>query len=241
MNANKIRKTLLGNFSDRYVLLDCQGGYCLYDKERKAPRSRYKYLGLIYLSIKDNGYVFEKNIYKDVKSLVDAIDKYNSNLPFDTDIYNPIYRLDYRIKMAVHDYLESMHFKNDTYSDGLYFLEDAYKQRIFTLNIHVNEDGSGRVFQTIKENSQLECGFTDLWSAISAVSTIVGSYLITVQSTITQSLYMMTTSRTNITKVGFNWHTLEPYSSDATEKTIELLQSEIDKLKQLKHGNTKLG
>lgn len=241
MNANKTRKTLLGNFADKYALLECQGGYCLYDKERKAPRSKYKYLGLIYLSIKDNGYVFEKNVYKDVKSLVDAIDKYNANLPFDTDIYNPIYRLDYRIKMAIHDYLESMHFKNDMHSDGLYFLEDAYKQRIFTLNVRVNEDGSGIIFQKIKESSQLECAFADLWSAISAVSTIVGSYLITVQGIIAQSLHIMTTSRTNISEVGFNWHTLEPYSSDVTEKTIELLQSEIDRLKQIHYGNIKLG
>ena len=242
MNANKIRKTLLGNFPDRYVLTDYQGGYCLYDKERKAPRSRYKYLGLIYLSIEDKGYVFEKEVYKDIKSLIDAIDKYNSNLPFDTDIYNPIYKASYRIQMAVHDYLESLNFKSDPYSSEIvYFLEDSYNQKIFTIHVWVNENCSGRVFQTINNNSQLECTFTDLWSAIGAINTIVGSYLIAFQSILAKPLKLLTSSRVNISEVGINWHTLEPYSSDVTDKTIELLQSEIDKLKQLKYGNTKLG
>ena len=113
-------KILLDALGERYVVLEHDGGYCLYDKQRPAKRSNAKYIGKFYISSDKKQYAFNDKYYKDVESLVKAMDDYNATLPFDADIYCPIFKNSYRIEIALHDYLESLGFTTDRGVGGRY-------------------------------------------------------------------------------------------------------------------------
>lgn len=225
-------KELINKFPERYHLIVNGDGYCLYDKEAHSPRSRYKYLGFITLDTNKGEFVFNDSSYKDIESLINAINEYNSTLPFDPDIYNPSFKESYRIQMATHDYLCSLGFKSDD-SDA-YTLKDGFGQPVVSVFVKVNHDSkSGYVIRTLGNSAEVECPFKDLDSAIAAINSVVGTYIISLQSTITVAINKLTGSRQRTIEIGFVPHSLDVYAKDITNKTIELLQSELEKLKQL--------
>ena len=143
---------MLEAFGERYQLIEHDGGWLLYDKEGHSTRANALYIGLFYISTDNTRYSFRGDYYYTVDELIQAMEDYNKTLPFDAEIYNPSYRKHYRVKMALHDYLEGLGFKMSCggYDGTIYYIEDAYKQRICTIHVEVKEDTTaGRISRLI--------------------------------------------------------------------------------------------
>ena len=228
------KKEILKNFGDRYQVIEHDGGYILYDKERKSNRANALYLGYFFVSTDGKKFSFNGEYYDTVETLIEAMDTYNSMLPFDSEIYNPMYRKHCKIEMALHDYLKSLGFSCDRHKG--YCLVDAYGQDICVINFDVKDDTTeGKVSRFISNSDKwTEAEFSDLDSAISAVNSIVVPYCVIVNAVVSGMLKKLTGSRaSNICDKTFDFKTLNVYSEDAKEKAIELLENEIKLLKEL--------
>lgn len=235
----KKEKALLNAFGDRYTALEHNGGYLLYDKTRKAKRSNYQYLGKFYISTAKDKYVYNDDVYGDIDSLVEAMELYNQTLPFDAEIYNPIFRKNYMVECALHDYLISLGFKADyKHMDVLYVLNDAYGQNICALTYKVVEDTTeGVITRYIPSQDKwsdrwLENPFNDLDSAIGAVNSMIATYCTLINAQVIRTLNAMTNSRCSIMlNKGFDMRTMSVYIDDAKNQAIEYLENELKALK----------
>lgn len=108
---SKSQRALLNAFGENYLLLEHDGGYILYDTNRRGHRSNNLYLGKFYLATATKGYAFNDNYYTTIDSLVFAMEEYNKTLPFEAENYNPMYRKHYCIECCIIDYLHSLGFK----------------------------------------------------------------------------------------------------------------------------------
>ena len=228
------KKEILNNFGDRYQVIEHDGGYILYDKERKSNRAFALYLGYFFVSTDGKKFSFNGEYYDTVETLIEAMDAYNSTLPFDAEIYNPTYRKHCKIEMALHDYLKSLGFSCDHHER--YCLADAYGQNICVISFNVKDDTTeGKVIRDIPNSDKwTEAEFSDLDSAIGAVNSIVAPYCVITNAVISGMLKKLTDSRvSNICDKSFDFKTFNVYSEDAKEKAIELLENEIKLLKDL--------
>ena len=233
----KSRKNLLDSFGERYHVIEHDGGYLLYDKEGHSKRSNGLYLGYFFISTDGARFKFEDDYYQTASELIEAITEYNKKLPFDAEIYNPMYRKHIKIEMALHDYLEILGFKMSWGADAVYYLEDCYGQRIFSIRIEVKEDTTTgiiirRVNPLSASDKWVESSFTDLDSAIGAVNTILAMYCASINAITMNVLDGLTSARVSeVFDKTFDVRSLSTYTDDAKQKTIEMLENELKKLK----------
>ena len=236
---SKKKKALLDAFGDRYIHLEWKDGYLLYDKETSGKRSNNKYLGWIDISDKQDCYVFNDKEYPTLDELLTAIEEYNATLPFDPDIYNPMYKKNYMIECAVHDYLTELGFVTEHSSnETFYVLKDPYGQDICTITYDVKEDTTdGAVRRIINSSRWMEITFNDLDSAIGAINTHVAAYCSITNIVLMKSLNKLTESRSaKILNKKFDIQTLTVYTEDATQQTIDFLEAELKRLKEKVNG-----
>ena len=235
-------KILLDALGERYTVIEHDGGYCLYDKQRPAGRTNSKYIGKFYISSDKKQYAFNDKYYKDVESLVKAMDDYNATLPFDADIYCPIFKNSYRIEIALHDYLESLGFTIDrgiTLRAGTrYIKNDCFGQCIFDLNVWVKDETTeGVIIRNIltqDKNKVLatESPFADLDSAIASVNTILATYVASVNAAAMNILNKITHSRSALLlDTTFDVRKMSKFVEDGRVKMIEVLEKELEQLK----------
>lgn len=235
-------KILLDALGERYEVLEHDGGYCLYDKERPAKRSNCKYIGKFYISSDKKQYAFNDKYYKDVESLVAAMDAYNATLPFDADIYCPIFKNSYRIEIALYDYLESLGFTTNYWmksTRGTSFIkDDCYRQCICDLTVWVKDGTTEGVITrnilTPNENKMLatESPFEDLDSAIASVNTILATYVASIDAAAMNILNKITHSRSALLlDTTFDVRNLSKFVEDGRKKMIEVLEKELEQLK----------
>lgn len=242
MKKHRKENNLLDALGERYEVIEHDGGYCLYDKQRPAKRSNYKYIGKFYISSDKHWYAFNDKYYKDVESMVKAMDEYNTTLPFDIDIYNPLFKNSYRIECALHDYLNSLGFAME-YGRGYrrerrFVLNDCYGQCICDLTIYVEENTTmGVITRNIltpdkdKENNT-NSPFVNLDSAIASVNTILASYIASVNSVAMNVLNKLTHSRSALLlETSFDLRKLSKFTEDGRKKMIEVLEKELAELK----------
>lgn len=233
----KSRKNLLDSFGERYHVIEHDGGYLLYDKEGYSKRSNALYLGYFFISTDGARFKFEDDYYQTASELIEAITEYNKTLPFDAEIYNPMYRKNYKIEMALRDYLESLGFKMSWGADAVYYLEDSYGQRICSIRIEVKEDTTTgiiirRVNPLSASDKWAESSFTDLDSAIGSVNAILAMYCASINAITMNVLNGLTSSRASeVFDKKFDVRSLSTYTADAKQKTIEMLERELNKLK----------
>ena len=233
-------KNLLEALGERYFTIEHDGGYCLYDKERPAKRSNYKYIGRFYVSSNKKQYVFNEEYYNDVESMVNAMDEYNSTLPFDIEIYCPLFKNSYRIECALHDYLSSLGFETH-FGRSSYFLYDCYGQTICELLVCV-KDGTTkgvitRYIDSPDKDKKLstDSPFADLDSAIASVNTILATYVASVNSVAMNVLGKITNSRSSLLLDStFDVRKMSKFTEDGREKMIEVLEMELKYLKGIK-------
>lgn len=235
-------KILLGALGERYEVLEHDGGYCLYDKQRPAKRSNAKYIGRFYISSDKKKYAFNDEYYKDVESLVAAMDAYNATLPFDADIYCPIFKNSYRIEIALYDYLESLGFTTDRWAGGRhgtrYIKNDCYGQCICDLTVWV-EDGTtkGVITRNIltpdkSKEFTTDSPFDGLDSAIASVNTILATYVASINAAAMNILNKITHSRSALLLDNtFDVRTMQLFTEDGRKKMIEVLEKELEQLK----------
>ena len=240
-------KNLLNSLGERYTVIEHDGGYCLYDKQRPAKRNNYKYIGTFYVSSDKNRFAFNDKYYEDVESMVKAMDEYSSTLPFDIDIYNPLFKNSYRIECALHDYLYSLGFAME-YGRGCrrerrFVLNDCYGQCICDLTVHVEEDTTmGIITRNIltpdtDKVHTTESIFMDLDSAIASVNTILATYVASVGAVTMNVLNKITNSRSAILlDTTFTASKLSKYTEDGMAKMIEVLEKELEQLKGMSKG-----
>lgn len=238
MNSKEIKskKGLIAAFGDRYLLLEHDGGYLLYDKERKSKRSNHYYIGKFYISTNGKKYSFMENYHDDKDSLIAAIEEYNKTLPFDPDNFNPINRKHYTIECCVCDYLSELGFKRswNGNSNNSYVLEDLYGQIICRIDVVVKEDTTKGIIRRVIPNTETwtESEFEDLDGAIGACNSILSCYCLAIHAMTTNLLKNMTDARcSNILDKTFDIQTLTEYAEDTKEKTIAYLEAELKKLK----------
>ena len=232
------KKKLIKAFGDRYSVLEHDGGYVLYDKERQGKRNNYYYIGKFYINTGGDKYSFMDGYYADKDALISAIEEYNKTLPFDAENFAPIYRKNYVIESCLDDYLTGLGFKREWgNNESFYVLKDAYEQKICTISIKVEMDTTnGKVARVIpNSDTWTEAEFTDLESAIGACNSIIGMYCLAIHAKTTNLLKDMTKARcSSVLDKTFNVQALEIYSQDTKEKTIEYLEAELKRLKGLK-------
>lgn len=229
-----LKNNLLNAFGNRYHTIECNGGYVLYDKERKSKRSNKYYIGRFYIASDGKSYVFNDDYYNTVEALVAAMDEYNKTLPFDQDIYNPIYRKHIGIELALHDYLTDAGFKMSRSINNEYILEDAYGYELCRISFDIREDSTeGIIWRKVPGAFKwTECPFHDLESAIGACNSILSSYLLLVNSVVTNTLSKLTTSRASeVYDRTFDIKTFTTYTENGKENAIKLLEDELRRLK----------
>lgn len=230
-------KEMLSALGERYKTFEHDGGYLLYDKERNGKRSVNLYLGKFYVPSDGGYYVFMDGHYDTVESLVDAMEKYNSTLPFDAELYNPMLTKNCMVECCIHDYLVSLGFERDrsleSFNDGKYILKDMYGEDIMSVRVDVDDDGSGHVFRS-HGSSFTETPFSDLYGAVSAVNTIVSTYVLSVNSRAMIALSNMTKSRSSVMlDKEIDMKRFEVIVTDAREKMIKELEDELERLKSI--------
>lgn len=237
------RKKLLDSFGERYHVIKHDGGYLLYDKEGYSKRANALYLGYFFISTNGLNFKFNDNYYPTKEELIEAINEYNKTLQFDAEIYNPTYRKNWFVRTAFHDYMESIGFvrvddERVLGQDDFYVLKDGYGQEICEICITVEEDTTtGKVKRKIKNEDkwELRCTeseFTDLDSAIGAVNSILAMYCASINAITMNVLNGLTNSRvSSVFDKTFDVRRLTTYTEDAKKKTIEMLESELKKLK----------
>ena len=235
-------KVLLDALGERYEVIEHDGGYCLYDKERPAKRTNCKYIGKFYISSDKKQYAFNDKYYKDVESLVKAMDDYNATLPFDADIYCPIFKNSYRIEIALHDYLESLGFTTERGVGGRYgtryIKNDCFGQCICDLTVWV-KDGTteGVITRNIltpdkSKEFTTDSPFADLDSAIASVNTILATYVASIDAAAMNILNKITHSRSALLLDNtFDVRKMQLFTEDGKKKMIEVLEKELEQLK----------
>ena len=236
---NKKEKALLGAFGDKYVTIENNGGYCLYDKEHGTMRSNYTYLGKFYISTDKEKYVFNDAPYSTPETLIKAMGEYNETLPFSAGNYDPTYRRHIMVEYCVDDYLKELGFECSwDHIEPMYSLKDCYGQEICTVTVEMTEDTTeGKVFHFIKgrdkyTSSWVEIPFHDLDSAIGAVNTMISTYGAFIGSKVTGILSNLTKARcSQMYQKTFDARTLTQYTEDAKAKMIATLEKELKLLK----------
>lgn len=235
-------KILLDTMGERYEVLEHDGGYCLYDKERPAKRTNCKYIGKFYISSDKKQYAFNDKYYNGVESMVKAMDDYNATLPFDADIYCPIFKNSYRIEIALHDYLESLGFTTERGVGGRYgaryIKNDCFGQCICDLTVWV-KDGTteGVITRNIltpdkSKEFTTDSPFDGLDSAIASVNTILSTYVASINAAAMNILNKITHSRSALLlDTTFDVRNLSKFVEDGRVKMIEVLEKELKQLK----------
>ena len=236
MTTTQKRKVLFNALGDRFTTIEHDGGYLLFDKEQEAhltQQSYGKYIGKIYLASSGDYYVYREIHYHNVDDLLKAIEEYNATLPFDIEIYNPIFKPSYKIEAALSQYLRSLGFVSPKYRDEAYQLKDLYGRDICCILYEVEDDCSGKVTRYVNNAQWQECEFTDLDSAVAAVNSLVATYLSCVQAQVMNALNRLMSSRAAIIldhTIADNG--LSEYVTDAKGKAIVYLEQELKRLKE---------
>lgn len=225
------KNALLKLFGERYLTIEHDGGYLLYDKEGKSRRAQSLFKGLFYLASSGKSYVFQGEYYDTPEVLIQAMEDWAKTLPFDAEIYNPSFKKNYLIECALQDYLTSLGF---TYSWGKYILSDHEGKELCFLEFEV-EDGktSGTVTRYIGNFSWQDAKFTDLDSAIGACNTLLSTYCLVVNAKVATLMSKMTDNRvSSFFNHTFDMKALSAYSEDVKQKAIEQLEAELKRLKE---------
>ena len=224
------KKDLLKQFSERYTIMERDGGYLLYDKEGKARRANQLFKGRFYLSSEGKRFVFQDEYYNTPDELIQAMEDWAATLPFSVELYNPAFKKSYMIECAVHDYLETLGFVRN---ERTCTLSDASGKELCTIECKV-EDGKscGSITRSVSEISWQEAKFTDLDSAIGACNILLSTYFLMVNSLVTGMMSKMTHHRASLflTKT-FDINTFSVHAEDAKQKAIQQLEEELKRLK----------
>lgn len=232
------KNELLNRFGERYLLIEHNGGYLLYDTEVRGRRANHQYKGKFYLSNSGKNYVFEEDHYATPEELVQAMEKWAEALPFDGEIYNPAYKKSYMIECALYDYLSSLGFVNDGYCGNHYVLRDAFDREICNITVEVEDNKScGRLERLCSAVNSVyktqEAKFTDLDSAIGACNTLLATYCAMINSSVVLMLSKMTKARVSeFYNKTFDIKSLSSYTEDGRMKAIEQLEAELKRLKE---------
>lgn len=227
------RKTRLDAFGERYILIEHDGGYCLYDKERPARRVNCQFLGKFYLASGRNGYSFNGDYFDSVEPLVAAMDRYNQTLPFAQENYDPTYRKNILIEYCIRDYLNGLGFKEIQSREGATFLfANAWGEVICRLFLSVKPDTTeGFVSRLISQDRWIAAEFNDLDSAIGACNSLISSHCSVMNAELIGLLTKLTGERASqLLDKTFDVKTLSTYTEDAKQKTIEFLKQELKRL-----------
>lgn len=235
-------KVLLDALGERYAVFEHDGGYCLYDKQRQAKRSNAKYIGKFYVSSDKKLYAFNDKYYKDVESLEKAMDDYNATLPFDADVYCPMFKNSFRIEIALYDYLESLGFTTERgialRSGTRYIKNDCFGQCICNLNVWVKDETTEGVITrnilTPDENKVFttDSPFNDLDSAIASINTILATYVASINAAAMNILNKITHSRSALLlDTTFDVRKMSKFVEDGRKKMVEVLEKELEQLK----------
>ena len=236
-NVKKGKNNLLSAFGDRYRVNKYNGSYILYDKEGHARRETMLFVGQFYLTDKKDGYIFNDKVYYTTEELIDAMKAWGKTLPFDVELYNPLYKPSYRIECGIHDYFKSMGFETDwLYRHNTFILKDCYGKEICSFIFNIDEDtAKGDIVFNINDGKWIQSEFTDLESAVGAVNTMIAPYCAILQSKFTQVFSKMTKARVNsLSTVKFDLSKLQVSTTNSIDSTIEMLENEIKLLKKLK-------
>lgn len=237
-------KVLLNALGERYEVLEHDGGYCLYDKERPGKRTNCKYIGKFFISSDKKRYAFNDKYYNDVESMVKAMDDYNATLPFDVDIYCPIFKNSYRIEIALYDYLESLGFTTERgialRSGTRYIKNDCFGQCICDLTVWVKDETTEGVITrkilTPDKSKEIatESPFEDLDSAIASINTILATYVASINAAAMNILNKITHSRSALLfDTTFDMRKMSKFVEDGRKKMIDVLEKELEQLKNV--------
>ena len=232
------KNDLLKRFGDRYSISEHNGGYLLYDKEVRGRRANYQYKGKFYLSSCGSSYVFDEERYATTEELILAMEEWASTLPFDAEIYNPVYKKSFAIECALYDYLSSLGFVSDGNCGNHYVLRDAFGREICNITVEVEDNKScGRLERLCSAVNSVyktqEAKFTDLDSAIGACNTLLATYCTMINSSVVLMLSKMTKARVSeFYNKTFDIKSLSSYTEDGRMKAIEQLEEELKRLRE---------
>ena len=134
------RKKLIKAFDEeKYSVFEWEGLYLIYDKTKKGKKTSNLYIGAFALTSDNKLYVFQGNEYADIQSLLKAMEEYNNSLPFNHELYCPVYKKSYFITECIYEYLNRIGLTQLKGCSDIYTIYDLYGNEMFTLSVHVND------------------------------------------------------------------------------------------------------
>ena len=194
-------------------------------------------MGKFYINNNGDKYVYNENYYKTIPELINAMEMWLKNQPFDRAVYDPTYRINSRLEFAISDYLYDIGFKREYklgYRDeDIYTLKDGYGCMLCELMIEVKQDTTeGKVTRTFGDNMWMDSKFKDYDSAFGAINSLLVT-LMPQQALLTGLYCKMNRHRANeVFTHTFDEKTLTTYTESSREQTIKMLEKELEELKK---------
>lgn len=232
------KKKMLAALDDRYIHIyydEKKNLVNLYDKSKPARLCNGgDYVATVEIDNVHGKYIYLSEGYKSVEDLSDAIDKHIETLPYYHGYYDPYYKKSYVITKIMDDYLKELGFVFDWNlrgdDEGKYVLKNRYKETVFALSYHVDDDTIGRIYRYIGEHSFITSEFNGIEEAIGSINSMMVDLLLETSNYIS-ILSKLTNSRNNNLKKT----TLEGFNivvEEQKDTLIEKLENELKKLKE---------
>ena len=111
----------------------------LHDKTKPGRRQRYSYVATVFVT--QTGYIYNKKTYSNIQELKQAIKKYNSKLPFNSENYAPYLTKQCFTEYCLFDYLISLGFtQSPGYNRRTIEILDLYDNPYIELHISFDKD-----------------------------------------------------------------------------------------------------
>ena len=207
--------------------------YVLYKME-PSLHANTTYLGTFEIHKNRRDLIFNKGLYNIFDSMVADMEDYNKTLPFDSAIYDPMYRVNARIEMALSDYLKELGLDFDWEKD-LFVFRDIHGTVIFGLRFDVKEDTTNGKVQRFNPQTDnwSEATFTDLETAVAACNSLISIYAGTLNAQTAKLLSGLTESRVKeVLDKSIDYNNFQIITEDAREKAIAFMEAELKRLKQ---------
>lgn len=191
---NEILKKLNETY---YVLKNGDSSYNIYDVDSKN--------GIVYrftVSKTPSGnktVIFNGEKYKDTKNLLDAVDKYNSNLEWPYYTYDPMLNENYRNECRIDSYLRGV-LKMESNGYNKYIIKDTYGNALLTINVFFKQE-QGFVSMALSDGRYVDSKFSNAEEGVKAINSIL---MISLLGSINNSLKLLKNIKPNKLSDGSN-------------------------------------
>lgn len=218
--------------------------YNVYDKEDNSGKiQNHRFLGTIYYNSKKQEVIFNDVVYNNIIILMKALFDWAFGLPWCSDYYDPTYRVGYKEKYIIRDYLKALGFESAITNDWkaerftLKGHEPYFGQIYIDISITVDDDATtGTIIQhsTIKDDWRwISESFSDLDEAIGKINSLIEPQILCTSAWGISQHNKLNDRRKKLNGYfnKFDFKTFETYTESTKDILIEKLENALKTLK----------